>query len=103
MPSVSPLRTTDTGINGEHQHWHVRQIAALKQFHQCRQVGKGRGAHAKTLEVFGAVSLHAIGDLAARLLGARYELTIGIARHLDRNFACGHPGDGLANEIDGLK
>ena len=52
----SSLRATDTGINREHEHGHVGQVATLQQMQHGGEIGERRRANAEALEVFGAVA-----------------------------------------------
>ena len=101
--AISPLRTTDAGINRQHQHRHIGQFAALQHLEHRRQVGERRRAHAEALQVLGAVGLDVINHLAARLLGARDDFAIGIAGDFHGDFAGGHLRQRLADEVDGLE
>ena len=65
---VLPFRAADAGVNRQHYHVHVSDVATLERDGHAGEVLRSGGAHAHTLEVLRAIALGEVVALAARLL-----------------------------------
>ena len=101
---VLPFRAADAGVDRQHYHVHVGDVATLERDGHAGEVLRSGGAHAHALEVLRAIALGEVVALAARLLERVARLGAIGRRALDghRDVAVGNLCCKLLDDLDGL-
>ncbi len=73
---TSPLRAADAGIDRQHNHRNIGEVAALQHLDQRRDIGQSRGPDTGPHEELGAITLEVVDQFSPGLLGPHEILPI---------------------------